>query len=168
MPLGLTNAPTTFMRLINEIFREHLGQFSVIYLYDIIIFSWTWDTHMQHVRQVLQILQEHKLQVKEKKSYFVRLQVPISSLWLAQRIFNQIQPASKHWNNGLYLLQLRSWKSFWVASISIVISFPLFQILLELCIISQILLLHSFKQKKKLLTLLGSKMHSTHPLFYIC
>ena len=27
MPFGLTNAPTTFMRLINDIFRNHLGQF---------------------------------------------------------------------------------------------------------------------------------------------
>ena len=31
---------------------------------------------MQHVRQVLQILQEHKLQVKEKKSYFGQTSVP--------------------------------------------------------------------------------------------
>jgi hypothetical protein len=70
MPFDLTNAPTTFMRLINDIFREHLGQFVVIYLDEILIFSRTWDTHMQHVRQVLQILREHKLQVKAKKSYF--------------------------------------------------------------------------------------------------
>ena len=48
----------------------------VIYLDDILIFSQTWDTHMQHVRQVLQILQEHKLQVKEKKSYFGQSSVP--------------------------------------------------------------------------------------------
>jgi hypothetical protein len=76
MPFGLTNAPTTFMRLINDIFREHLGRFVVIYLDDILIFSRTWDTHMQHVQQVLQILQEHKLQVKENKSYFGQTSVP--------------------------------------------------------------------------------------------
>jgi hypothetical protein len=76
MPFGLTNAPTTFMRLINDIFRAHLGLFEFIYLYDILIFSWTRDTHMQHVRQVLQILQEHKLQVKVEKSYFGQTSVP--------------------------------------------------------------------------------------------
>jgi hypothetical protein len=76
MPFGLTNAPTTFMRLINDIFRAHLGRFVVIYLDDILIFSRTWDTHMQHVRQVLQILQEHKLQFKENKSYFGQTSVP--------------------------------------------------------------------------------------------
>jgi len=31
---------------------------------------------MQHVQQVLQILQEHKLQDKEKKSYFRQTSVP--------------------------------------------------------------------------------------------
>jgi len=49
MPFGLTNAPTTFMRLINHIFRDHLGHIVVIYLDDILIFSKTWDTHLQHV-----------------------------------------------------------------------------------------------------------------------
>jgi hypothetical protein len=89
MPFGLTNAPTTFMRLINDIFRSHLGRFVVIYLDDILIFSRTWDTHMQHVQQVLQILHEHKLQVKEKKSYFGQTSIPYLSF-----VFNSegIQP----------------------------------------------------------------------------
>ena len=76
MPFGLTNTPATFMRLINDIFIAHLGRFVVIYLDDILIFSRTWDTNMQHVQQVLQILQEHKLQDKEKKSYFRQTSVP--------------------------------------------------------------------------------------------
>ena len=49
MPFSLTNTPTTFIRLINDIFRPHLGRMVVIYLDDILIFSHTWDTHMQHV-----------------------------------------------------------------------------------------------------------------------
>ena len=56
MPFGLTNALATFMRLINDIFRPHLGRMVVIYLDGILIFSHTWDAHMQHVRQILQIL----------------------------------------------------------------------------------------------------------------
>ena len=76
MPFGLINAPTTFMRLINDIFRSHLGHMVVIYLDDILIFRHTWDAHMQHVRQILQILQANKLQVKEKKSYFGQNTVP--------------------------------------------------------------------------------------------
>ena len=48
----------------------------VIYLDDILIFILTWDTHLQHNRQVFQILREHKLQVKEKKPYFGQSSVP--------------------------------------------------------------------------------------------
>ena len=76
MPFSLNNAPATFMRLINDIFRPHLGCMVVIYLDDILIFIHTWDAHMQHVRQILQILRGNKLQVKEKKSYFGQSLVP--------------------------------------------------------------------------------------------
>ena len=76
MPFGLTNAPATFMRLINDIFRSELGRIVVIYLDDILIFSKTWELHMQHVRTIFQILRDHQLQVKEKKSYFGQSSVP--------------------------------------------------------------------------------------------
>jgi len=70
MPFGLSNAPATFMRLINDIFRMHLGKIVIIYLDDILIFSKTWDEHVQHIRIVFEILREYHLQVKEKKSFF--------------------------------------------------------------------------------------------------
>jgi len=70
MPFVLTNAPTTFMRLINDIFKNHLGHIVVIYIDEIVIFSRTWDTHLQHVCQIFQLHIEHKLQVKDKNSYF--------------------------------------------------------------------------------------------------
>jgi hypothetical protein len=76
MPFGLTNAPTTFMRVINDIFRPLLGCIVVIYLDDILIFSKSWEAHLQHVLQVLELLWEHKLQVKENKSYFGQRSVP--------------------------------------------------------------------------------------------
>jgi hypothetical protein len=37
---------------------------------DILIFSNSWQEHLQHVHRVLELLCEHKLQVKEKKSFF--------------------------------------------------------------------------------------------------
>ena len=56
MLFGLTNALTTFMRLINDIFRPHLGKFVVIYLDDILVFSKSWAEHLQHVHNVLELL----------------------------------------------------------------------------------------------------------------
>jgi len=70
MPFGLTNAPATFMRFINDVFRAHLGKFVVIYLDDILVFSKSWEDHLQHVHTILELLRAHYLQVKEKKSYF--------------------------------------------------------------------------------------------------
>jgi len=70
MVFGLTNAPATFMQLINDIFRDHLGCIMVIYLDYILIFIKTWDTHLQHVQHIFQLLREHNLQVKEKKYNF--------------------------------------------------------------------------------------------------
>ena len=77
MPFGLTNATTMFMWLINDVCIKHLGHIVVIYLDDIIIFINAWDTHMQHVFQVLQILKVHKLQVKEKIPILARVHILI-------------------------------------------------------------------------------------------
>jgi len=49
MPFRLTNAPTTFMRFINDVFRAHLGKFVVIYLDDNLIFNKSWEDHLQRV-----------------------------------------------------------------------------------------------------------------------
>jgi hypothetical protein len=50
MPLGLTNAPTIFQHLMNDIFREFLDNFVVCYLDDILIFSKNEKDHEKHVR----------------------------------------------------------------------------------------------------------------------
>jgi len=51
MPFGLRNAPATFSRFVNRLLRE-LEHCSGAYLDDIVIFSDTWEEHLEHIKQV--------------------------------------------------------------------------------------------------------------------
>ena len=53
MPFGLNNAPTTFMDLMNMVFRPYLDQFVVIFIDDILVYSRDEHKHEQHLRIVL-------------------------------------------------------------------------------------------------------------------
>ncbi len=70
MPFGLTNAPTTFCTLMNDIFREWLDDFVVIYIDDILIYSSSLEEHAEHLRKVFQRLRENKLYAKLEKCEF--------------------------------------------------------------------------------------------------
>jgi hypothetical protein len=70
MPFGLTNAPVVFQHLMNDIFREYMDKFVMVYLDDILIFSKDRETHDKHVRLVLAMLREHGLYAKLEKCEF--------------------------------------------------------------------------------------------------
>jgi hypothetical protein len=72
LPFGLTNAPATFMHLMQQIFREHLDDFVIVFLDDILIYSKTEEEHERHVRTVLELLRKHKLYAKASKCEFFR------------------------------------------------------------------------------------------------
>ena len=61
MPFRLTNALSSFMRLMDDILQPFTNSFVVVYLDDIVIFSQSWEEHLHHIRQVLQTLWQHKL-----------------------------------------------------------------------------------------------------------
>jgi hypothetical protein len=70
MPFGLCNAPATFMRVMNDVFRPYIDDFFIIYLDDILIFSRRWEDHIKHVKTVFELLKKEKLYIKMSKCEF--------------------------------------------------------------------------------------------------
>jgi hypothetical protein len=70
MPFGLKNAPTTFMRMMDDILWPFTNYFVVVYLDDILIYNKTWVEHLQHIQQVLHTLRQHKLYANLEKCSF--------------------------------------------------------------------------------------------------
>jgi hypothetical protein len=70
MSFGLTNTPAYFMYLMNKVFMEYLDKFVVVFIDDILVFSWNEEEHEEHLRLVLQKLPEHQLYAKFSKCDF--------------------------------------------------------------------------------------------------
>jgi hypothetical protein len=69
MSFGLANAPA-FMNLMNSVFMDYLNKFVVVFIDDILIYSQSEEEHVDHLKMVLQRLQEHQLYAELSKCEF--------------------------------------------------------------------------------------------------
>ncbi|WMV41738.1 hypothetical protein MTR67_035123, partial [Solanum verrucosum] len=70
MLFGLTNAPPTFMDLLNRVFRQYIDMFVIVFMDDILIYSRSEDEHADHLRILLQVLKEKQVFAKFSKCEF--------------------------------------------------------------------------------------------------
>ena len=68
MPFGMKNTPATFQRLINRVISGLEG--CSAYIDDVVVYSDTWERHLEHVHSLLLRLMEAKLTVNVGKSEF--------------------------------------------------------------------------------------------------
>jgi hypothetical protein len=70
MPFGLCNTPSTFQALMNDILGRYLQKFVLVFFEDILIYSKIWEEHLQHIWQVLALLQANSIFLKKSKCSF--------------------------------------------------------------------------------------------------
>ena len=69
--MGLTNAPSSFQRIMTNVLSDLTRTCVKVYLGDIIIHSRTEEEHMEHLRLVLARLREYRLYIKLRKCKFL-------------------------------------------------------------------------------------------------
>ncbi|KAJ4953269.1 hypothetical protein NE237_030101 [Protea cynaroides] len=70
MSFGLTNAPATFMELMNRIFHDMLDTSVILFIDDILVYSKDKETHIKNLNATLQRLRKEKLYAKFTKCEF--------------------------------------------------------------------------------------------------
>ena len=75
MPFGITNAPTTFMSIMNSVFKKYIDKFVLIFLVDILVYSNNEEEYEEHLRMVLQVLRDHKRHAKLRKCKFYQRRI---------------------------------------------------------------------------------------------
>ncbi|PHJ22543.1 retrotransposon ty3-gypsy subclass [Cystoisospora suis] len=71
MLFGLAGAPSTFQRLMQNVFINELDEYLIVYHDDELIYSRTKDEHLNHLTKVLRRIREHQLYVGINKCEFV-------------------------------------------------------------------------------------------------
>jgi len=77
MPFGLCNAPATFQREMNRIFFPLIGVCMFVYIDDLVIFSKSFDEHINDIIKVFTIIRDNGLKINFNKCHFFKQKVEL-------------------------------------------------------------------------------------------
>lgn len=75
LPMGLTNAPPVFQRIMYNLLVKGRDDYCWVYLDDILIFSKTREEHLEHLNEILDILKQHRFRLSPNKCSFAKNQM---------------------------------------------------------------------------------------------
>lgn len=75
LPFGLTNAPTSYQMLMTKVLQELNWKIALIYIDDILVFSKSFDEHLQHLDLIFQKLRKANLTLQPTKCHFAAQEV---------------------------------------------------------------------------------------------
>lgn len=113
MPFGLQYALSTFQRLMTCCFGDLNFTHLLIYLDDLIIFSKTFDEHLERLQLVFDRLREHGLKLKPSKCWLVREEVQYLGHLVSKRASGQTRRRSAGSRSGRGLPTGEKCCSFW-------------------------------------------------------
>ena len=115
MPFGLCNAPSTFQRLMQRVFGDQQCQSLLLYLDDIVVFSSTFQQHLERLEVVLQRLRHEGLKAKLSKCSFFQPEVRyLGHIISAEGVSTDPSKveAVADWKAPTTILELRSFLGF--------------------------------------------------------
>ncbi|KAG0420484.1 Retrovirus-related Pol polyprotein from transposon 17.6 [Dictyocoela roeselum] len=121
MPFRLSNAPSTFQKAMNHLFRG--VENCIIYFDDILIYTKDIGTHYETLKKVFQIIKENNIFVNFEKSEFVKRQINFLGHTITEKGIIQnstISVVNRSKPRNIFNI-------FWALLIGIVRSFLIFQ-----------------------------------------
>jgi len=77
MSFGMCNAPAVFNRVMRMALAPVLNKMALCYMDDILIFGSTFQIMLQHLKEVLRLLNQHGLTLKPSKCFFGKTEVDL-------------------------------------------------------------------------------------------